>query len=93
MQAEINDLTVTLDRRKQNTAAAKEEARQLRAKKAKEAPSIEWSEFYESDSHVTGQQTGKDLIGSEDFSSATVVDKTYDVGVGSNSSQRHSEPE
>ena len=93
MQAEINDLTARLTDLENSLAAAKEkqEAAKSEKKAKKEAPTIKWSGSTKSGYMYDETKTGK-IKAEAKILATTVVDKTYDVGVGLKFKSTSSEP-
>lgn len=93
MQAEINDLTARLTDLENSLAAAKEkqEAAKSEKKAKKEAPTIKWSGSTKSGYMYDEKKTGK-IKAEAKILATTVVDKTYDVGVGLKFKSTSSEP-
>lgn len=93
MQAEINDLTARLTDLENSLAAAKEkqEAAKSEKKAKKEAPTIKWSGSTKSGYMYDEKKTGK-IKAEAKILATTVVDKTYDVGLGLKFKSTSSEP-
>lgn len=93
MQAEINDLTARLTDLENSLAAAKEkqEAAKSEKKAKKEAPTIKWSGSTKSGYMYDETKTGK-IKAEAKILATTVVDKTYDVGLGLKFKSTSSEP-
>lgn len=93
MQAEINDLTARLTDLENSLAAAKEkqEAAKSEKKAKKEAPTIKWSGSTKSGYMYDEKKTGK-IKAEAKLLARTVVDKTYDVGLGLKFKSTSSEP-
>ena len=93
MQAEINDLTARLTDLENSLAAAKEkqEAAKSEKKAKKEAPTIKWSGSTKSGYMYNEEKTGK-IKAEASILARTVVDKTYDVGIGLKFKATSSEP-
>lgn len=93
MQAEINDLTARLTDLENSLAAAKEkqEAAKSEKKAKKEAPTIKWSGSTKSGYMYDKTKTGK-IKAEATILATTVVDKTYDVGLGLKFKSTSSEP-
>lgn len=93
MQAEINDLTARLTDLENSLAAAKEkqEAAKSEKKAKKEAPTIKWSGSTKSGYMYDETKTGK-IKAEVKILATTVVDKTYDVGLGLKFKSTSSEP-
>ncbi|WP_278504571.1 hypothetical protein [Mitsuokella multacida] len=93
MQAEINDLTARLTDLENSLAAAKEkqEAAKSEKKAKKEAPTIKWSGSTKSGYMYDETKTGK-IKAEAKILARTVVDKTYDVGLGLKFKSTSSEP-
>lgn len=93
MQAEINDLTARLTDLENSLAAAKEkqEAAKSEKKPKKEAPTIKWSGSTKSGYMYDEKKTGK-IKAQAKILATTVVDKTYDVGLGLKFKSTSSEP-
>ena len=93
MQAEINDLTARLTDLENSLAAAKEkqEAAKSEKKAKKEAPTIKWSGSTKSGYMYDEKKTGK-IKAEAKILARTVVDKTYDVGLGLKFKSTSSEP-
>lgn len=93
MQAEINDLTARLTDLENSLAAAKEkqEAAKSEKKAKKEAPTIKWSGSTKSGYMYDEKKTGK-IKAQAKILATTVVDKTYDVGLGLKFKSTSSEP-
>lgn len=93
MQAEINDLTARLTDLENSLAAAKEkqEAAKSEKKAKKEAPTIKWSGSTKSGYMYDETKTGK-IKSEAKILATTVVDKTYDVGLGLKFKSTSSEP-
>lgn len=93
MQAEINDLTARLTDLENSLAAAKEkqEAAKSEKKAKKEAPTIKWSGSTKSGYMYDKTKTGK-IKAQAKILATTVVDKTYDVGLGLKFKSTSSEP-
>lgn len=93
MQAEINDLTARLTDLENSLAAAKEkqEAAKSEKKAKKEAPTIKWSGSTKSGYMYDESKTGK-IKAEANILARTVVDKTYDVGIGLKFKATSSEP-
>lgn len=93
MQAEINDLTARLTDLENSLAAAKEkqEAAKSEKKAEKEAPTIKWSGSTKSGYMYDETKTGK-IKAEAKILATTVVDKTYDVGIGLKFKSTSSEP-
>lgn len=93
MQAEINDLTARLTDLENSLAAAKEkqEAAKSEKKAKKEAPTLKWSGSTKSGYMYDETKTGK-IKAEAKILATTVVDKTYDVGVGLKFKSTSSEP-
>lgn len=93
MQAEINDLTARLTDLENSLAAAKEkqEAAKSEKKAKKEAPTIKWSGSTKSGYMYDETKTGK-IKAEAKILATTVVDKTYDVGIGLKFKSTSSEP-
>lgn len=93
MQAEINDLTARLTDLENSLAAAKEkqEAAKSEKKAKKEAPTIKWSGSTKSGYMYNEEKTGK-IKAEASILARTVVDKTYDVGLGLKFKSTSSEP-
>lgn len=93
MQAEINDLTARLTDLENNLAAAKEkqEAAKSEKKAKKEAPTLKWSGSTKSGYMYDEKKTGK-IKAEAKILATTVVDKTYDVGLGLKFKSTSSEP-
>lgn len=93
MQAEINDLTARLTDLENSLAAAKEkqEAAKSEKKAKKEAPTIKWSGSTKSGYMYDETKTGK-IKAQAKILATTVVDKTYDVGLGLKFKSTSSEP-
>ncbi|MGN8836989.1 hypothetical protein ACTNCI_08435 [Mitsuokella jalaludinii] len=93
MQAEINDLTARLTDLENSLAAAKEkqEAAKSEKKAKKEAPTIKWSGSTKSGYMYDESKTGK-IKAEASILARTVVDKTYDVGLGLKFKSTSSEP-
>ena len=93
MQAEINDLTARLTDLENSLAAAKEkqEAAKSEKKAKKEAPTIKWSGSTKSGYMYDEDKTGK-IKAEANILARTVVDKTYDVGIGLKFKATSSEP-
>ena len=93
MQAEINDLTARLTDLENSLAAAKEkqEAAKSEKKAKKEAPTIKWSGSTKSGYMYDETKTGK-IKARAKILATTVVDKTYDVGLGLKFKSTSSEP-
>ena len=93
MQAEINDLTARLTDLENSLAAAKEkqEAAKSEKKAKKEAPTIKWSGSTKSGYMYDKNKTGK-IKAEAKILATTVVDKTYDVGLGLKFKSTSSEP-
>lgn len=93
MQAEINDLTARLTDLENSLAAAKEkqEAAKSEKKAKKEAPTLKWSGSTKSGYMYDEKKTGK-IKAEAKILATTVVDKTYDVGLGLKFKSTSSEP-
>lgn len=93
MQAEINDLTARLTDLENSLAAAKEkqEAAKSEKKAKKEAPTLKWSGSTKSGYMYDEKKTGK-IKAEAKILATTVVDKTYDVGLGLKFKSTASEP-
>ena len=93
MQAEINDLTARLTDLENSLATAKEkqEAAKSEKKAKKEAPTIKWSGSTKSGYMYDENKTGK-IKAQAKILATTVVDKTYDVGIGLKFKSTSSEP-
>lgn len=93
MQAEINDLTARLTELENSLAAAKEkqDAAKSEKKAKKEAPTIKWSGSTKSGYMYDETKTGK-IKAEAKILATTVVDKTYDVGIGLKFKSTSSEP-
>ena len=93
MQAEINDLTARLTDLENSLAAAKEkqEAAKSEKKAKKEAPTLKWSGSTKSGYMYDETKTGK-IKAEAKILATTVVDKTYDVGLGLKFKSTSSEP-
>lgn len=93
MQAEINDLTARLTDLENSLATAKEkqEAAKSEKKAKKEAPTIKWSGSTKSGYMYDETKTGK-IKAEAKILATTVVDKTYDVGLGLKFKSTSSEP-
>lgn len=93
MQAEINDLTARLTDLENSLSAAKEkqEAAKSEKKAKKEAPTIKWSGSTKSGYMYDEKKTGK-IKAEASILARTVVDKTYDVGIGLKFKATSSEP-
>ena len=93
MQAEINDLTARLTDLENSLAAAKEkqEAAKSEKKAKKEAPTLKWSGSTKSGYMYDETKTGK-IKAEVKILATTVVDKTYDVGIGLKFKATSSEP-
>ena len=93
MQAEINDLTARLTDLENSLAAAKEkqEAAKSEKKAKKEAPTLKWSGSTKSGYMYDKTKTGK-IKAEAKILATTVVDKTYDVGLGLKFKSTSSEP-
>ena len=93
MQAEINDLTARLTDLENSLAAAKEkqEAAKSEKKAKKEAPTLKWSGSTKSGYMYNEEKTGK-IKAEASILARTVVDKTYDVGIGLKFKATSSEP-
>lgn len=93
MQAEINDLTARLTDLENSLAAAKEkqEAAKSEKKAKKEAPTLKWSGSTKSGYMYDEKKTGK-IKAQVKILATTVVDKTYDVGLGLKFKSTSSEP-
>ena len=93
MQAEINDLTARLTDLENSLAAAKEkqEAAKSEKKAKKEAPTLKWSGSTKSGYMYDEIKTGK-IKAEAKILATTVVDKTYDVGLGLKFKSTSSEP-
>ena len=93
MQAEINDLTARLTDLENSLATAKEkqEAAKSEKKAKKEAPTIKWSGSTKSGYMYNEEKTGK-IKAEASILARTVVDKTYDVGIGLKFKATSSEP-
>lgn len=93
MQAEINDLTARLTDLENSLAAAKEkqEAAKSEKKAKKEAPTLKWSGSTKSGYMYDETKTGK-IKAEVKILATTVVDKTYDVGLGLKFKSTSSEP-
>lgn len=93
MQAEINDLTARLTDLENSLSAAKEkqEAAKSEKKAKKEAPTIKWSGSTKSGYMYDETKTGK-IKAEAKILARTVVDKTYDVGLGLKFKSTSSEP-
>lgn len=93
MQAEINDLTARLTDLENSLAAAKEkqEAAKSEKKAKKEASTIKWSGSTKSGYMYDEKKTGK-IKAEAKILATTVVDKTYDVGLGLKFKSTSSEP-
>lgn len=93
MQAEINDLTARLTDLENSLAAAKEkqEAAKSEKKAKKEAPTLKWSGSTKSGYMYDETKTGK-IKAEANILARTVVDKTYDVGIGLKFKATSSEP-
>ena len=93
IQAEINDLTARLTDLENNLAAAKEkqEAAKSEKKAKKEAPTLKWSGSTKSGYMYDEKKTGK-IKAEAKILATTVVDKTYDVGLGLKFKSTSSEP-
>lgn len=93
MQAEINDLTARLTDLENSLAAAKEkqEAAKSEKKAKKEAPTLKWSGSTKSGYMYDETKTGK-IKAEAKILARTVVDKTYDVGLGLKFKSTSSEP-
>ena len=93
MQAEINDLTARLTDLENSLATAKEkqEAAKSEKKAKKEAPTIKWSGSTKSGYMYDKDKTGK-IKAEANILATTVVDKTYDVGLGLKFKSTSSEP-
>lgn len=93
MQAEINDLTARLTDLENSLATAKEkqEAAKSEKKAKKEAPTIKWSGSTKSGYMYDEKKTGK-IKAEAKILARTVVDKTYDVGLGLKFKSTSSEP-
>ena len=93
MQAEINDLTARLTDLENSLAAAKEkqEAAKSEKKAKKEAPTLKWSGSTKSGYMYDETKTGK-IKAQAKILATTVVDKTYDVGLGLKFKSTSSEP-
>lgn len=93
MQAEINDLTARLTDLENSLATAKEkqEAAKSEKKAKKEAPTIKWSGSTKSGYMYDEKKTGK-IKAEAKILATTVVDKTYDVGLGLKFKSTSSEP-
>lgn len=93
MQAEINDLTARLTDLENSLAAAKEkqEAAKSEKKAKKEAPTLKWSGSTKSGYMYDETKTGK-IKAEAKILVTTVVDKTYDVGLGLKFKSTSSEP-
>lgn len=93
MQAEINDLTARLTDLENSLATAKEkqEAAKSEKKAKKEAPTIKWSGSTKSGYMYDKSKTGK-IKAEANILATTVVDKTYDVGLGLKFKSTSSEP-
>ena len=93
MQAEINDLTARLTDLENSLATAKEkqEAAKSEKKAKKEAPTLKWSGSTKSGYMYDETKTGK-IKAEVKILATTVVDKTYDVGLGLKFKSTSSEP-
>ena len=93
MQAEINDLTARLTDLENSLATAKEkqEAAKSEKKAKKEAPTIKWSGSTKSGYMYDEKKNGK-IKAQAKILATTVVDKTYDVGLGLKFKSTSSEP-
>ena len=93
LQAEINDLTARLTDLENSLAAAKEkqEAAKSEKKAKKEAPTLKWSGSTKSGYMYDEKKTGK-VKAEAKILATTVVDKTYDVGIGLKFKSTSSEP-
>lgn len=93
MQAEINDLTARLTELENSLAAAKEkqDAAKSEKKAKKEEPTIKWSGSTKSGYMYDEKKTGK-VKAEAKILATTVVDKTYDVGIGLKFKSTSSEP-
>ena len=93
MQAEINDLTARLTDLENSLATAKEkqEAAKSEKKAKKEAPTLKWSGSTKSGYMYDETKTGK-IKAEAKILATTVVDKTYDVGLGLKFKSTSSEP-
>lgn len=93
MQAEINDLTARLTDLENSLATAKEkqEAAKSEKKAKKEAPTLKWSGSTKSGYMYDEKKTGK-IKAEAKILATTVVDKTYDVGLGLKFKSTSSEP-
>ena len=93
MQAEINDLTARLTDLENSLATAKEkqEAAKSEKKAKKEAPTLKWSGSTKSGYMYDETKTGK-IKAQAKILATTVVDKTYDVGLGLKFKSTSSEP-
>lgn len=93
MQAEINDLTARLTDLENSLAAAKEKQETAKSEKKakKEAPTIKWSGSTKSGYMYDKNKTGK-IKAEAKILATTVVDKTYDVGLGLKFKSTSSEP-
>lgn len=93
LQAEINDLTARLNDLENSLAAAKEkqEAAKSEKKAKKEASALKWSGSTKSGYMYDEKKTGK-VKAEAKILATTVVDKTYDVGLGLKFKSTSSEP-
>lgn len=93
MQAEINDLTARLTDLENSLAAAKEKQETAKSEKKakKEAPTLKWSGSTKSGYMYDETKTGK-IKAEAKILATTVVDKTYDVGLGLKFKSTSSEP-
>lgn len=93
MQAEINDLTARLTDLENSLAAAKEKQESAKSEKKakKEAPTLKWSGSTKSGYMYDEKKTGK-IKAEAKILARTVVDKTYDVGLGLKFKSTSSEP-
>lgn len=93
MQAEINDLTARLTDLENSLAAAKEKQEEAKSEKKakKEAPTLKWSGSTKSGYMYDETKTGK-IKAEAKILATTVVDKTYDVGLGLKFKSTSSEP-
>lgn len=93
LQAEINDLTARLNDLENSLAAAKEKQEEAKSEKKakKEAPTLKWSGSTKSGYMYDEKKTGK-IKAEAKILATTVVDKTYDVGIGLKFKSTSSEP-